>query len=78
MDLSGAAAAVSNVDRPYLSGSRATRKIGSQKDLVDFVQSDAFASFMEFLLDLNEAVKGKAIMAKSDRSPVAPASMPPS
>lgn len=68
MNLSGAA--LPTADRPYSNGPRATRKIGSQRDLVDFVQSDAFASFMGFLLDLNEAIQGKPITDKTDLSSV--------
>jgi len=69
MDFSPAAAPSTEA---YAGYPRAIRKIGSQRDLVEFVQSEAFAGFMGFILELNAAIRGKAIQAKepSALSPV--------
>jgi len=57
MDLSFQAAASSM----GFDGLRAARKIASQRDLTDFIQSQAYHEFITFIDDLNEAVKGKPI-----------------
>lgn len=57
MDLSFKAAATSM----EFDGLRATRKIASQRDLTEFIQSQAYHEFITFIDDLNEAIKGKPI-----------------
>jgi hypothetical protein len=68
MDLSAAAAEKAS----NLEGPRAIRKIASQRALIEFLQSEAYAEFIQFILDLQEAVKGKMINPKlaDDVSPV--------
>lgn len=70
MDLSAAAAEKSS----QFEGPRAIRKIATQKALVEFIQSEAYAEFIQFILDLQEAVKGKLINPKTadQISPVSP------
>lgn len=70
MDLSASAADKAS----QLEGPRAIRKIASQRALVEFLQSEAYAEFIKFILDLQEAAKGKLIRPKSadEVSPVSP------